>query len=357
MKILLNLSILLLSFVILSCEKNSMGIQNNISIAYPELIYVARKDVPKDWGTSVSINSMDALGNHHREIIAVSDGYVKDPSFTSDGEKIVFVMHSDSLGKSENLYFINFNGTGLKQITNPDTSLTYFFPQIIPNQNLVFFVVRINSNNFQIRSVDIESREEKVLADAGSSFSAPLVTPDGSFLIFIDNNNLFKMNSDGSQKTQLTYLDNVGNIQISNNSSLIYFVSMYKHGYFDLFSVDLDGNNLKRITNRDDLKYASLLISPNEEKVLYMGFNGNDISTWIMNSDGSNEKLISQYYTWDDEHKFYPESNKIIFYRSGVPDHNSDNHLFSMNIDGSDLEILTQDEYHDNISPKFRPMH
>ena len=348
--------IILLSFIILSCDKNSTGLQNSNTISYPEIIYVARKSVPKDWGTSVSINSMDALGKHHREIITVSDGYVKDPSFTADGEKIIFVMHSDSLGNGENLYFINFDGTELEQVTNSDTSLTYYFPQVIPNQNLVFFVVRINSNNFQIRSVDINSREQKVLANAGSPFHAPLVTPDGLYIIFIENNNIFKMTTNGSQKTQLTYLNHVGNIQMSNNNSLIYFVSMYKQGYFDLYSIDLNGNNLRRVTNRDDLKYASIFISPDEEKVLYMGLYGNNIGTWIMNSDGSSEKIISEYYTWDEYHKFFPASDKILFYRSGVLDHNSDNHLFSINIDGSNLRILTEDEYHDNISPQFRPM-
>ncbi len=355
--------IVVLNFVFLiffACEKNSTGLSSKINKELPEIVYVARKSISKDWGVAFSLNRIDANGNFHKELFSVSDGYVKGPCFTPDGEKIVFVMHSDSLGDGENLYFLDYDGNNLYQITNPDTSLTYFSPKPIPNTNKILVVVRVSYKEFQIRTVDIETKEQKILAyNAGSPFNPPLVTHDGSYIIYIEaDGNIYKMNINGTEKTRLTNLSYISQPQLIQNSDKIYFVSTIDQNHFDLFSVDLSGNNLKRVTNRDDISRAYLRISPDGLKVLNLDIDkNNNIVLWVFNADGSGEKkLVTSYYTWLENLEFYPTSDRIIFIRPGDPDHGHNNHLYSISIDGSNLKLLSKEEYYDNMSPIFRPI-
>ena len=350
--------IIFVLIIIISCEKNSTGLSSKLNKENPEIVYVARRFIPKGWGVSVSLNLIDANGNFHKELFSVSDGYVKDPCFTPDGEKIVFVMHSDSLGDSENLYFIDYNGDSLYQITNPDTSLTYFFPKQIPNTNKILSVVRISSQEFQIRTVDIETKEQKILDyNVGSPVQPPLITSDGLYIIYLGSDgNIYRMNTNGTSKTRLTNLSYVSQPQLIKNSDKIYFVSKIDQEHFDLFSIDLSGNNLKRVTNRDDISWAYLRISPDGLKVLNLGIDKN-IVLWVFNADGSGEKkLLTRYHTWLDDPEFYPTSDRIIFIRPEDPDHDCNNHIYSISIDGNNLLLLSKDEYYDNMSPNFRPV-
>jgi len=276
------------------------------------------------------------------------------------GEKIVFVMHSDSLGDGENLYFLDYDGDSLYQITNPDTSLTYFSPKQIPNTNKILSVVRISSREFQIRTVDIGTKEQKILAyNAGSPVQPLLITNDGSYIIYLESDgNIYRMNTNGTLKTPLTNLSYVSQPQLIKSSDKIYFVSKIDQEQFDLFSIDLSGNNLKRVTNRDDISWAHLRISQDGLKVLNLGLDkNNNIVLWVFNADGSGEKkLITSHYTWLEDPEFYPTSDRIIFIRPGDPDHEWNNHLYSISIDGNNLILLSKDEYYDNMSPNFRPV-
>lgn len=356
----IRLSVIFILIIIISCEKNSTGLSPSLNKENPEIVYIARRDFPKDWGASVSLNLIDANGNFHKELFSVSDGYIKDPCFTPDGEKIVFVMHSDSLGGGENLYFLDYEGDSLYQITNPDTSLTYFSPQQISNTNKILSVVRISSQEFQIRTVDIETKEQKILADnTGSSEQPPLITSDGSYIIYQESDgNIYRMNTDGTSKTSLTNLSYVSQPQLIKSSDKIYFVSKIDQEHFDLFSIDLSGNNLKRVTKRNDISWAYLRISRDGRKVLNLGIDKNNtIVLWVFNADGSGEKkMITSYYTWLENPEFYPTSDRIIFIRPGDPDHDWNNHIYRISVDGNNLMLLSKDEYYDNISPNFRPV-
>ncbi len=329
---------------------------NELEITDPEIIYIARKPGGTSWGTIVSLNIMDANGDRHREILSVDDGYISDPKFTKEGDKIVFIMLSDTLGQSENLFLIDYNGMNLNKITKEDTSITYSNPQAIPNSSLILVVVRFKTGPFQIRTVDINSGSQNVIADGGglSSFP-PEMSNDGNYIFYIDNNgNIIRSLWDGSNKTQITFLDYVSQLQLRNKT--LYFVSSFSHGLFDLYSIDFNGDGLKRLTNRNDIKYAYLRISNDGSKIINKSLENDEIGIWIMSKDGSNKKKITSYYTWEYDPKFYPSDDKIIFGRYGVQEYNWNNHLLSVDTSGNNLKVLTSNKYDDNISPSFRPI-
>ena len=73
-------------------------------------------------------------------------------------------------------------------------------------------------------------------------------------------------------------------------------------------------------------------------------------SIWISNSDGSNSRIVTSYYTWDDFVQFYPCGQKILFVRQ-----KTDRALFSCDINGNDLEQLTLFDHYPGNCPQFKP--
>ena len=342
--------------VICSCEKNPSDLVIDQSNEKPEILYIARKLVTQGWGAAVSINIMNAQGGNQKEIISISNGYVKDPYFSNDGEKIVFVMHSDTLGVGENLFTINYDGTDLSRITLTDTTLTYFVPQFIPDALKVIYLARVNNQEIQIRILDIMSKQQTVLVSQTNYWQRPVITLDGKFILYNNiDENVHKIAVDGSSDIKLTDLNYSNQIQISGDGNTVYFVSQIGNQLFDLFSMDLNGNNLNRVTNLNDLSNAYFRISLDGSKIINLTGSPSGYSFDIMNSDGSERKTIPINKSCWDSFEFFPDGKNVIYEVDGDPDHNNDDHIYRIGISGRNMQILSLDKYNHNQFCCFRP--
>jgi len=116
-----------------------------------------------------------------------------------------------------------------------------------------------------------------------------------------------------------------------------------------IFIMDSDGGNVKRLTNEGDNKQPSF--SPDGSKIVFISDPDNEI--YIMNRDGSNKKRItsdnSEQYKHDPS--FSPDGSKIIFVKgNGFDDYG----IFIVNADGTDeRNIYSRNEYIE--SPRFLP--
>jgi tol-pal system beta propeller repeat protein TolB len=195
------------------------------------------------------------------------------------------------------------------------------------------------------------------------------------------------MNADGSGQTQITQLKATAfYASLSPNGEMVYFSSR-QSGNFEIYSIQVDGNEMKRLTKGLGALYAPEL-SPDRQQIVFtngsagiwvMKINGNapraittkdDIDpTWspdgsriafassrqgkrqlfIMDADGSNIRQVTNLDEMGGRSSWSPDGKKLAFYAGPAGDHN----IYTINIDGTGLVQLTHGG--DNLGPSWSP--
>lgn len=121
--------------------------------------------------------------------------YINDPYFSPDGNQVVFRGSKDLFKEDaqdvDELYIINTDGTGLRQITHfPEgDSLAEWHnyhagpPEWNAGTNMIYYISRQNGN-YSIFQVDPFGKSNKKLSSDGFNQGWHSVSPDGSFIVF-----------------------------------------------------------------------------------------------------------------------------------------------------------------------------
>jgi TolB protein len=114
----------------------------------------------------------------------------------------------------------------------------------------------------------------------------------------------------------------------------------------ELFTSDLDGNNVKRLTNNEYYD-AEVCYSPDGSKILFSRQIEGEVDLWVMKADGSSQHQITFTPEWQEGGAFYLHDNKTIIYRAwkiedeavkGMP-----MTIFTIKDDGTDLKQITHE--------------
>lgn len=195
------------------------------------------------------------------------------------------------------------------------------------------------------------------------------------------------MNGDGTGRLQLTNFPATAfYASLSHDGQKIFF-SGKQSGGFEIYSMNIDGKNIKQLSKNLGSLYAPEL-SPNGERVIFtkdkdglwlMKPDGksprrltksDDIDpTWspdgskiafasarngarqlfVMDADGSNVRQLTHMDNMGGRSTWSPDGNKIAFYGGPVGDHN----IYILNLDGGGLVQLTSGG--DNLGPSWSP--
>lgn len=126
---------------------------------------------------------------------------------------------------------------------------------------------------------------------------------------------------------------------------------------FDIYAVNRDGSDLKRITN-NDVYTAEAVVSPDGQKVVFTSLKDGDLEIYTMNVDGSDVRRLTHSPGYDGGAWWSPDGTKIV-YRAHHPADSaqladyqrlleqrlvrpSRVEIFIMNADGSDQRQITQ---------------
>lgn len=141
------------------------------------------------------------IGSNHWSV------YFYGPQYSPDGSKIVFVSYSFE-EYNWDIYIMNSDGSRQTRLT--DTPGFNFNPRFFPDGTKIAFMTH-REGNFDIYSMDLEGKNQIPIYDSATGHALfSQFSPDGLKILLSDNNvradnyDIFIINTDGSNLTQLT---------------------------------------------------------------------------------------------------------------------------------------------------------
>ncbi len=139
------------------------------------------------------------------------------------------------------------------------------------------------------------------------------------------------MNADGSGRRQLTDFQATAYYpSLSTDGNTVYFSSR-QSGRFEIYSIDVNGNNLQKLTEGIG-SLAAPELSPNGERIVFAN-HGNGL--WLMRPDGGIPRRLSDRD--DIDPTWSPDGTRIAFASSRA----GARQLFVMDADGSNIRQIT----------------
>ncbi|GIK22591.1 MAG: hypothetical protein M5U17_07640 [Ignavibacterium sp.] len=278
------------------------------------------------------------------------DGF---PSWSPDGLRIIYNHNGITSVDVNGAYLINPDSSGLWMInidgSNPHLILKGGDINAEWSSDGNWIVMEKNGNIYKIPFLNDSLDETKIvqLTFEGNNFY-PSWSSDGMWIAYDSNvdspngmNFIWKMKSDGTQKTRIAYSPTKGEIRMPSWSKNLDMIVHTRYSYeflsTELFAMNENGNNLIRITYNGSTDYypkvandgskivfesnANVLLieidgssqkqltfngglqptwAPDGQKIAYIGFTAdnkynplNDGTIWIMNVDGSNKHILT----------------------------------------------------------------
>lgn len=303
-----------------------------------------------------SVNTEGAVATGESESVSENEMVLVFNTISPDGK---IEKHKDV----EKLVNNTIESNSFKYKANkwePDNSMTWTRLEQ-PKGTLSFLSTR--DGNFEVYTMDADGNNTKNLTnnkalDFWSSWS-----PDGKYIYFYSNrdgnNEIYRMDADGANPVNLTnhpandYLPTC-----SPDGKKILFTSTRDHKEREIYIMNIDGLEVKRLTNNEAFEEVPTF-SPDGKQILFTrqiidpgdtthAANG---EIFIMDMDGKNEKRLTNRKGYDSGGMFSPDGKKIAFYGKTEA---GNWEIFIMNADGTDITNLTEDELED-YSPQWSP--
>jgi len=96
---------------------------------------------------------------------------------------------------------------------------------------------------------------------------------------------------------------------------LVVFSSVRDSGNSEIYSANIDGSNLKRLTNNPAIDFKPSL-SPDGTKIVFGSLRTGTSRLWMMNADGTNPTAVAtgaDQYTPETAPRFSPDGTQILF--------------------------------------------
>jgi Tol biopolymer transport system component/DNA-binding winged helix-turn-helix (wHTH) protein len=283
-------------------------------------------------------------GGEVRKITHTQNAY-NSISATADLSQILLTQ----ISLSSNLYLASAGAPGTIQ---PLTQ-AYYGVVWTPEGNLVYSSP--SNGNHDIWLLDTDKKNRKQLTTENSSDLDPRISPDGRYIVFTSDragkNNLWRMNSDGSEPVQLTGGEGEQNPVFTADGQFVVFNSMKD---MSLWKVSIEGGAPARVS---DKRAYRISISPDASKFAH--FAQKDGKTIIAVKSFANDELLQQFALPEG---FFPglgivwtKDGKSLIYSAA--DSNSTGNLWQQSLSGDPPQELThynsEEIFYFDFSPDF----
>lgn len=172
-------------------------------------------------------------------------------SWSPDGQHITYA--------AGNIFVLNLATQVTKRITDlPIRNYNCHSAIWSPNGNQIAFVysrdIDMVGSRAEIYVVNADGSDLRLITNQADEFYPVAWAPDGTKIAFLYRRNIYTMNPDGSNRTQLTFGGEDSEPTWSPDSGKIAFTS-HRNGNWDIFVVNLDGSGLYQLTDNENDDY------------------------------------------------------------------------------------------------------
>ena len=310
----------------------------------PHIIFTSRRW----WNYDIFI--ADVYGGHTTHLTK-NKWLDFNPAISNDGSKLAFI--SDRNGNRE-IYTVDlvwmdgytqWEGRNLTNITN--TSENDWTPKFSPTTDKIVYATYFPSNdNYDIFIMNSDGSGQKNITNTPSYEKYPQFSPDGSFIIYqawqkgkmeiffssiLDENNV-----NLTRNPQSHDIISHGNA-ISPDGQKIVFTSE-RDGNRNIYLMNTDGTDQTQLTLHTAHDYEPIF-SPDGMTIVFTSERDGNREIYIMNNEGLNLENLSNNPADDWNPRYYPDNRKIIF--QSLRDGPKNWEIYMMNTDGKRQNNLT----------------
>jgi TolB protein len=341
--------VILLTFITVfsCCEKEGL----DFSLTDTKVIFISRRiENSADW----LLYSMNSDGTQQEKITDLISRCEK-PVVSHSGNSVLFAHYTED--NYYELYLINIDGTnptlidrakrycGSADWSNDDTKIIYSKSR---NES---------TDEKDLILLDLSTSKKETLTVSGNNISAKF-NPNRRivFCCEIDNSyGVWTMDIDGSDK-QLIIPDASCPVWSPDGKKIAY-ISRAEIGSPQIFVADFDGSNSKQLTDSylpcwdsgfPPFGNSNPQWTPDSKKIVFVSdINDGLPEIYIMNSDGTHQKRLTDTDRRNDSPDISSDGNFIIFSSNRDLDYSHD--IFVMDINGKNQTALSKYTGDDNF--------
>ncbi len=210
------------------------------------------------WDEPRGLYVVNIDGSNERWLVA--DNFVKNPTWSPDGEQIVYNLQK--------------GGTD---------SVTFSHPRFGE-------FTRSGDDYWRLEIINVDGSVREGLDDQMISWN-----PDWSErgILFVGATALYVTDPDSEPYAIYEALNQIRNATWSPDSQSI-IAMMEFHDHWEVVRLNIDGFGLTRLTkNYDRVNGVAPTWSPDGQSILYLSDRNDEWELWVMNADGSNQRLLA----------------------------------------------------------------
>ena len=280
------------------------------------------------------------------------------PTLTSVAEdnppgKIAFTCQLTGVRYLDQICLINADGTGFMRLTEDDTA-AHFYPSIAPDGKSIVYSAN-PTGTYEIYEADLQGNFHQLTHGLGT-LTSPEISPDGDLIAFTlgdgQSTSIWVMDRDGSQP-RVVYGPG-WDPTWSPDGGQILFASYDQYNSIQLFTVNLDGTNLRQITQMKNLRGRSDWSPDGKWAVTYSGEPwGRDLFTLPI--DGGEPRQLSPTGGNSQGPSISPDGKWVVFTAYFGDIGNDDGcEIYIIRTDGTKLKRLTENAICD-WQPRWGP--
>ena len=266
--------------------------------------------------------------------------------------KIAFVSFRD--GQRE-IYIVNADGSGLKNLTN-DPTVPDYDPDWSPDgSEIVFVSERDGSLDVYVMDADGSNVRRLTHGDQAGTLS-PKWSPDGTRIAFSGTGTLKVMNADGSNVQ--TVLDPEPESEAApcragsflgdwspDGEWITYYAASVSRQIGQICIIRPDGSDMKVLVSEPPAFHVEPAWSPDGETIVYRSIQDNNHEIYVVDVDSGEVRNVSNDPALDLEPTWSPDGEWIAF---GSIREVGNFDLFIMREDGTDVRGLAPDPMKDS---------